>query len=206
LKTVTTSDSSLAASRNLHLQTLTIQRRDRERLNGHGGKVIWFTGLSGAGKSTLANALEMELHRRGKHTYLLDGDNVRHGLNRDLGFDDNGRVENIRRIAEVAKLMMDAGLIVMTAFISPFRQDREMAAQLIGRENFLEVYVNTPLTLCEQRDPKGLYKKARMGQLPHMTGIDSPYEAPESPDFEIQGEGNTVGQCVEALAALATKS
>ena len=140
---------------------------------------IWFTGLSGSGKSTIANALEIELHQQGKRTYILDGDNIRQGLNKDLGFTDADRVENIRRIAEVARLMMDAGMIVMTAFISPFRREREMARELIGSQNFVEVYVSTTLAVCEQRDTKGLYKKARNSQLPNMTEINSPYEAPE---------------------------
>lgn len=163
--------------------TLSVARVDRERLNGHLGKVLWFTGLSGSGKSTLANALEVELHRQGMRTYILDGDNIRQGLNKDIGFTDADRVENIRRIAEVAKLMLDAGLIVMTAFISPFRQEREMARELIGAENFIEVFVDTPLEVCEGRDVKGLYKKARAGKIPNMTGINSPYEAPQNPDF-----------------------
>lgn len=175
----------LSRVQNVHTQALTITRKDRERLNGHHGRVIWFTGLSGAGKSTLANALEVELHRRGRRTYLLDGDNVRQGLNNDLDFTDVDRVENIRRIAEVAKLMMDAGLMVMTAFISPFRTDREMARELVGAENFVEVYVSTSLEVCEQRDVKGLYKKARNGLLPNMTGLNSPYEVPELPDIEL---------------------
>lgn len=170
---------------NLHPPALSIARADREKLNDHAGRVIWFTGLSGSGKSTLANALEVELHRLGRHTYLLDGDNVRQGLNQDLGFTDADRVENIRRIAEVAKLMLDAGLVVMTAFISPFRQDRDLARQLIGHENFVEVYVSTPLEVCEQRDVKGLYKKARSGQLSNMTGLQSPYEAPLRPDLDL---------------------
>ena len=174
---------SLRRAQNVHQQALTITRADRENLNGHPGKVIWFTGLSGSGKSTLANALEVALHAQGKRTYVLDGDNVRQGLNKDLGFTDADRVENIRRIAEVAKLMMDAGMIVMTAFISPFRREREMARELIGPENFVEVYVSTPLEICEQRDVKGLYRKARSGQLPNMTGVNSPYEPPEAPSM-----------------------
>jgi bifunctional enzyme CysN/CysC len=174
---------NLRRAQNVHRQHLTITRAERERLNGHGGKVIWFTGLSGSGKSTLANALEKELHAQGKRTYILDGDNIRHGLNRDLGFTDADRVENIRRVAEVAKLMMDAGLVVITAFISPFRAEREMARELIGAEYFVEVFVDTPLAVCEQRDPKGLYKKARSGQLPNMTGINSPYEEPRDPNY-----------------------
>ena len=147
--------------------------------------MIWFTGLSGSGKSTLANALEVDLHRQGKRTYILDGDNIRQGLNKDLGFNDSDRVENIRRIAEVAKLMMDAGLIVMTAFISPFKREREMAKKLIGEEHFVEVFVDTPIEVCETRDPKGLYKKAREGKLPNFSGISSPYEAPEKPNVTV---------------------
>ena len=176
---------NLRRAQNVHRQALSINREDRERLNGHKGKVIWFTGLSGSGKSTLANALEKELHAHGKRTYILDGDNIRQGLNKDLGFTDADRVENIRRVAEVAKLMMDAGLIVMSAFISPFRAEREMARELIGAENFIEVFVDTPLEVCEQRDPKGLYKKARSGKLPNMTGVNSPYETPENPTVTI---------------------
>jgi bifunctional enzyme CysN/CysC len=176
---------SLRRADNIHQQALTITKKEREILNGHTGKVIWFTGLSGSGKSTLANALEIELHRQGKRTYILDGDNIRQGLNKDLGFTDSDRVENIRRIAEVAKLMMDAGLIVMTAFISPFQRERDMAKQLIGEENFIEVFVDTPIEVCEERDPKGLYQKAREGRLPNFSGISSPYEAPENPNIRI---------------------
>ena len=177
---------NLRRAQNVHRQALSITRDDRERLNGHKGKVIWFTGLSGSGKSTIANALEKELHAQGQRTYILDGDNVRQGLNKDLGFTDADRVENIRRVAEVAKLMMDAGLIVMTAFISPFRAEREMARQLIGEDNFVEVFVDTPLQVCEQRDPKGLYKKARAGQLPNLTGIGSAYEPPLNPQVTLK--------------------
>jgi bifunctional enzyme CysN/CysC len=169
----------------VHAQALSITRAHREGLNGHFGKVIWFTGLSGSGKSTIANALEQKLHAQGQRTYILDGDNIRQGLNKDLGFTDEDRVENIRRVAEVAKLMMDAGLIVLTAFISPFRAEREMARQLIGPDHFVEVFVDTPLEVCEQRDLKGLYKKARAGLLPNLTGIGSAYEVPLSPDFTI---------------------
>ncbi len=190
---------NLRRAQNVHRQALSIARQDRERLNGHKGRVVWFTGLSGSGKSTLANALEKELHAQGKHTYLLDGDNVRQGLNKDLGFTDADRVENIRRIAEVAKLMMDAGLVVMTAFISPFRQEREMARELIGPENFVEVYVSTPLTVCEQRDVKGLYKKARSGLLPNMSGIGSPYEPPLAPQIIIDGSATSIEENVKYL-------
>ncbi|CAB3872632.1 Bifunctional enzyme CysN/CysC [Achromobacter pulmonis] len=176
---------TLRRAQNVHRQALSITRQDRERLNGHRGKVVWFTGLSGSGKSTLANALEIALFERGRRTYVLDGDNVRQGLNRDLGFTEADRVENIRRIAELARLMMDAGLIVLTAFISPFRQGRDMARELIGADNFIEIYVSTPLEVCEQRDPKGLYKKARAGQLPNMSGIGSAYEPPANPDLSV---------------------
>jgi len=186
----------------VHRQALSITREDRVRLNGHKGKVIWFTGLSGSGKSTLANALEKELHAQGKRTYILDGDNIRQGLNKDLGFTDADRVENIRRVAEVAKLMMDAGLIVMTAFISPFRAEREMARELIGNENFIEVFVDTPLEVCEQRDPKGLYMKARSGQLPNMTGINSPYEPPRTPDCILTNENKRLDEAINRLMGL----
>ena len=193
---------SLRRAQNVHRQALTITHEDRARLNGHKGKVVWFTGLSGSGKSTIANALEKKLHALGKRTYILDGDNIRQGLNKDLGFTDADRVENIRRVAEVAKLMMDAGMIVMTAFISPFRAEREMARALVGQENFFEVFVDTPLEVCEQRDPKGLYKKARNGQLPNMTGIGSPYEIPETPSFVMATNRPTIE---EATAALVNK-
>ena len=178
---------SLRRAQNTHKHSLTINRAARELLNAHPGRVIWLTGLSGSGKSTIANALEISLHQQGKRTYILDGDNIRQGLNKDLGFTDADRVENIRRVAEVAKLMMDAGLIVITAFISPFKQEREMAKELIGPESFVEIFIDTPLEICEQRDPKGLYKKARSGQLPNMTGIGSPYEAPTETSLHIDG-------------------
>jgi bifunctional enzyme CysN/CysC len=190
---------NLRRAQNVHKQALSISREAREKLNGHRGKVIWLTGLSGSGKSTIANALEMALHAEGKRTYLLDGDNVRQGLNRDLGFTDADRVENIRRIAEVAKLMLDAGMIVISAFISPFRREREMARELIGNGNFVEVYVSTSLEVCEQRDPKGLYKKARAGQLPNMSGIGSPYEAPLAPQIAIDSGSMHIDDCVAIL-------
>ncbi|MGU3304931.1 sulfate adenylyltransferase subunit CysN [Pseudomonas sp. M5A4_2d] len=190
---------SLRRAQNVHRQALSIAREDREKLNGHKGKVIWFTGLSGSGKSTLANALELELHAKGYRTYILDGDNVRQGLNRDLGFTDADRVENIRRIAEVAKLMMDAGLIVLTAFISPFRREREMAKELIGADRFVEVYVSTTLEVCEERDVKGLYKKARAGQLPNLSGVGSPYEAPIEAHLEIDTAHTDLEQALTRL-------
>ena len=193
---------SLRRAQNVHRQSLSVDRTARERLNGHPGKVLWFTGLSGSGKSTLANALEVELHARGIHTYILDGDNVRQGLNRDLGFTDTDRVENIRRIAEVAKLMMDAGLIVMTSFISPFRGERDLARELIGPENFVEIFVDTPLEVCEQRDVKGLYKKAREGKIPNMTGVNSPYEAPLAPDVTVRTQETPLAESVRALRKL----
>lgn len=168
---------------NLHPQALTVSRADRARLGGHAGKVMWFTGLSGSGKSTIANELDRALNEQGRRTYLLDADNVRSGLNRDLGFSDADRVENIRRTAEVASLMIDAGLIVMVALISPFERDRTLARNLIGSENFLEIYVNAPLDVCEKRDVKGLYKLARDGKIPFMTGINSAYEEPTAPNY-----------------------
>ncbi len=193
---------NLRRAQNVHRQALSITRLEREKLNGHPGRVIWFTGLSGSGKSTLANALEVSLHAQGYRTYILDGDNIRQGLNKDLGFTEADRVENIRRVAEVARLMMDAGLIVMTAFISPFRREREMARDLIGAEHFLEVYVDTPLEICEQRDVKGLYKKARTGQIPNMTGINSPYEAPEQPALTLHSSETAIPVMVQALEGL----
>jgi bifunctional enzyme CysN/CysC len=161
--------------------------------------VLWFTGLSGAGKSTIANLVEKQLLSLGRHTYLLDGDNVRHGLNRDLGFTDTDRVENIRRVAEVAKLMADAGLIVMVSFISPFRAERRMARGLFQPGEFHEVHVDTPLSVAEDRDVKGLYKKARRGELKNFTGIDSPYEAPENPEIYIDTTKRTSEQSAEAI-------
>jgi adenylyl-sulfate kinase len=172
----------------IHPAVFKISRQLRiERLNQK-PKLIWFTGLSGSGKSTLANAVEVQLFEAGYSTYLLDGDNIRTGLNKDLGFSKEDRVENIRRIAEVAKLMMDAGLIVVSAFISPFRVERQLIAELVGAENFLEVYVDCPLEVCEERDVKGLYKKARAGVIKNFTGIDSPYEAPISPAVHIYSD------------------
>ncbi|MGY2137210.1 sulfate adenylyltransferase subunit CysN [Pseudomonas reactans] len=190
---------SLRRAQNVHKQALSITREKRETLNGHEGKVIWLTGLSGSGKSTLANALEVELHEQGYRTYVLDGDNLRQGLNKDLGFTDADRVENIRRVAEVAKLMMDAGLIVITAFISPFRRERQMARELIGDAHFTEVYISTPLKTCEERDVKGLYKKARSGQLPNLSGIGSPYEPPENSCPTINTTNQDLGTSVKAL-------
>ena len=162
-------------------------------------KCIWLTGLSGSGKSTLANALEVALTEQGKHTYLLDGDNVRHGLNKNLGMSDEDRTENIRRVSEVAKLMVDAGLVVITAFISPFRADRDAARALFEDGEFVEVFADAPLEECEKRDPKGLYKKARAGEIKEFTGIDSPYEAPANAEVVINTAENNIGECVRQL-------
>ena len=176
---------ALRRSQNIHWQAIEINKQAHALLMGHKPCMVWFTGLSGAGKSTVANLVEKKLHALGRHTYLLDGDNVRHGLNKDLGFTEADRVENIRRVAEVARLMVDAGLIVLVSFISPFREERRMARALVAPGEFCEVFVDTPLGVAEQRDPKGLYKKARRGELPNFTGIDSPYEPPEHPEVRV---------------------
>jgi len=189
---------ALRRSQNLHWQALDVSKASRASDLGQKPAVIWLTGLSGAGKSTIANLVEKRLRAEGKHTYLLDGDNVRHGLNRDLGFTDADRVENIRRVAEVAKLMLDAGLIVLTAFISPFRSERRVARDLLGHGEFFEVYVDTPLAEAERRDVKGLYAKARAGMLKNFTGIDSPYEAPEHPEIVV----DTASMNAEAAAEM----
>jgi len=184
---------------NIHWQATDVDKAARAALKGQRGRVVWLTGLSGAGKSTIANLVEKKLHSLGRHTYLLDGDNVRHGLNRDLGFTGEDRVENIRRVAEVAKLMADAGLIVITAFISPFRAERRMARELMDRGEFIEVFIDTPLSVAEQRDVKGLYQKARAGELKNFTGIDSPYETPEAPDLRIDTTAVTAVEATEAI-------
>ena len=170
---------------NLHFHEHRVPRKEREQRNKHQSRVLWFTGLSGSGKSTLANATEKILHDRGMSTYILDGDNVRMGLNKDLGFSPEDRTENIRRITEVAKLFADSGTIVLTAFISPYRADRENARKIISNNDFIEVFINADLSVCENRDPKGLYKKARAGKIKGFTGIDAPYEAPENPELVI---------------------
>jgi len=179
---------ALRRSQNIHMQHVDIGKLQRAEAKVQKPAVLWFTGLSGAGKSTIANLVEQKLYAQGQHTYLLDGDNVRHGLNRDLGFTDADRVENIRRVSEVAKLMVDAGLIVLTAFISPFRSERRMARDLLDEGEFIEIFVDTPLDVAEERDPKGLYKKARRGELQNFTGIDSAYEAPESAEIHLHTE------------------
>jgi len=190
---------ALRRADNIHWQAVEVNKAARRRLNGHGSAVVWFTGLSGAGKSSVANLLEKQLHARGMRTYLLDGDNVRHGLNKDLGFTAAARVENIRRIAEVAKLMVDSGVIVLTASISPFRTERQMARELLEAGEFIEVYIDTPLAVAESRDPKGLYKKARRGELKNFTGIDSPYEEPLSPEIRIDTTQTTAAAAAEQV-------
>ena len=193
---------SLRRATNVHKQALQVDRAAREKLNGHQGQVIWLTGLSGSGKSTVANAAEQMLHDKGFKTYILDGDNIRHGLSKDLGFTVADRVENIRRIAEVARILVDAGIIVFTAFISPFRSERDMARGLFEAGDFAEVFVDIPLEVAEARDPKGLYKKARRGELPNFTGIDSDYEAPDNPDAVLNTAERSIDECAEDLVRL----
>ena len=189
------------ANSNMVFQPLAVGVALRASVKGQRPVAIWLTGLSGAGKSTIANALEVALVGRGRHTYLLDGDNVRMGLCRDLGFSDADREENIRRIAELGRLFVDAGLIVITAFISPFRADRALARQIIGENAFIEVFVDTPLSECERRDPKGLYGKARAGLIKNFTGIDSVYEAPVAPDVLVNTLESSLDQAVEQILA-----
>ncbi len=176
-----------------------VNKDDRITLLSQKPCILWFTGLSGSGKSTIANAVEKQLFNRGIKTYLLDGDNIRHGLNKDLGFSETDRVENIRRIGEVSKLFVDAGLITLTAFISPFKSDRQIARSLVGYDEFIEVFINTPLEICEKRDPKGLYKKARDGAIKNFTGIDSPYEAPLEPQISINTDALTINESVDKI-------
>ncbi|NNH33597.1 adenylyl-sulfate kinase, partial [Rhizobium sp. SEMIA 4085] len=189
-------DFPLRRADNVHWQVTDVNKGARAATKSQRPGVLWFTGLSGSGKSTIANALDRLLHARGKHTYMLDGDNVRHGLNRDLGFTEADRVENIRRVAEVAKLMADAGLIVLVSLISPFRDERRMARELMEEDEFIEIFVDTPLDECARRDPKGLYEKAFAGKIANFTGVSSPYEVPESPELRLE----TVGHEPAALA------
>jgi bifunctional enzyme CysN/CysC len=193
---------ALRRSHNIHMQHVDVNKEARARRMNQKPCVLWFTGFSGSGKSTIANMVEKQLHAMGRHTYLLDGDNVRHGLNKDLGFTDADRVENIRRVGEVAKLMVDAGLIVLTAFISPFAAEREMARRMLADGEFIEIFVDTPLQVAEQRDVKGLYQKARRGQLKNFTGIDSPYERPVKPDVVLDTMKLTPEQAAEQVLAL----
>jgi len=182
-----------------HQQSVTTEQKSE--LKGHQAVLLWYTGLSGSGKSTVANAVEQKLLARGCHSYLLDGDNVRHGLNNDLEFTDEDRVENIRRISEVAKLFVDAGLLVSTAFISPFQKDRDQARALMKDALFLEVFIDTPLAVCESRDPKGLYKKARAGEIANFTGISSAYEAPKNAEIHVETDSLSIEQCVDLIIA-----
>lgn len=184
---------------NLSKYKYNISQEDRNKKNNHKSLVVWFTGLSGSGKSTIANRLEEQLFRAGINTYTLDGDNIRSGLNRGLGFTEQDRQENNRRVAEVSKLFVDAGLVAITAFISPLKEDREKARNLIGDDLFVEVFVNTPLRICEKRDVKGLYKRARAGEIENFTGIDSPYEAPDNPEIEIKTQEEPVEEAVERI-------
>ena len=174
-------------------------KRQREDQHGHKAHLIWFTGLSGSGKSTLANLVEIALHQKGASTYILDGDNIRQGINKDLGFAPEDRSENIRRIAEISNLMLDAGILTLAAFVSPYIKDRERVKQIVGAENFIEIYVNTSIEECERRDVKGLYKKARKGKIKNMTGISAPYQAPVNPDFEVITDGQSVAESVNAI-------
>jgi len=192
---------ALRRSQNVHWQALDVDKAARAVAKGQRPGVVWLTGLSGAGKSTIANLVERKLHARGAHTYLLDGDNVRHGLNKDLGFTDSDRVENIRRVAEVAKLMADAGLIVLVAFISPFAHERRMARALVEEGEFFEVFVDAPLAVAEERDPKGLYAKARRGELKNFTGIDSPYEPPEAAELRLDTAALTPEEAADRLVS-----
>ncbi|MEO8306820.1 MAG: sulfate adenylyltransferase subunit CysN [Pseudomonadota bacterium] len=197
---------ALRRADNIHWQALDVNRQARSQLKGQRACVLWFTGLSGSGKSTIANLVEKRLHALGRHTYVLDGDNVRHGLNKDLGFTDADRVENIRRVGEVSKLMVDAGLIVLVSFISPFRSERRAARELLEPGEFLEVFIDTPLAEAEKRDPKGLYAKARRGELKNFTGIDSPYERPETPEIRIDTSTTTSEQAAESIIAALDKA
>ncbi|NVD05380.1 adenylyl-sulfate kinase [Vibrio sp. JPW-9-11-11] len=188
-----------SVSDNLVWHNATVTLEQRSLLKKQKPVVLWFTGLSGSGKSTVANAVEKKLLALGKHSYLLDGDNVRHGLNKDLGFSDADRVENIRRIGEVAKLFVDSGSIVLTAFISPFISDRQQVRELLSEGQFLEVFIDTPLEICEQRDPKGLYKKARAGEIKHFTGIDSEYQAPTGAEIHVKTAQASVDACAQYI-------
>jgi adenylylsulfate kinase len=186
-------------SSNIVKHNFRVTKKKREAKQGNKSYLLWFTGLSGSGKSTLANLVEVALHEQNKATYVLDGDNIRQGINKDLTFAPEDRSENIRRIAEISSLMLDAGIIILAAFVSPYIKDREQVKQIVGPENFIEIYVNTSLAECELRDVKGLYKKARAGEIKNMTGISAPYEAPENPDFEIITDGQTIQDSVKEV-------
>ena len=192
-------------SSNLFKHNFTITKNDRIKRNKHNSFLIWFTGLSGSGKSTIANLLEVKLHKNAINTYILDGDNIRKGINKNLTFSKEDRKENIRRVSEISNLFIDAGIVVLAAFVSPFRSDREKIKKVVGQDNFIEVYINTSLEECERRDVKGLYKKAREGSLKNFTGINSPYEAPLNPDIEVNTEMISLENAVEEIAKLITK-
>ena len=189
----------MSQDENIVWHAQTVSRKQKQQHKGHKPVLLWYTGLSGSGKSTVANAVEAKLFSLGCHTYLLDGDNVRMGLNKGLTFSDEDRVENIRRISEVAKLFVDAGLIVSTAFISPFKADRAQARSIVNEGEFVEVFIDTPLAVCESRDPKGLYKKARAGEIPNFTGISSAFDVPENPDIHVKTADQTIEQCAEQI-------
>ena len=186
---------------NIHLHAHLVSRAERERLNGHRPAVLWFTGLSGSGKSTIANLVERQLHERGVRTFLLDGDNVRHGLNKDLGFSDADRVENVRRVGEVAKLFTEAGMVVLCSFISPFKAERGMVRERLPEGDFVEIFVDTPLEDCMKRDPKGLYAKAVKGEIAHFTGVTSPYEAPENAELVLDTTALSAGEAADKVVA-----
>ncbi|SES76623.1 adenylylsulfate kinase [Salinibacillus kushneri] len=189
----------MTKSENIVWHDSKVTKAEREKLNGHKGAVLWFTGLSGSGKSTVSVELEKELHAQGIHTYRLDGDNIRHGLNKNLGFSPEDRKENIRRIGEVSKLMVDAGLVTLTAFISPYREDRDNVRELLGDGEFIEVFVKASVETCESRDPKGLYKKARAGEIKGFTGIDAPYEEPSNPEITVETDKQSLKESVQQI-------
>jgi adenylylsulfate kinase len=184
---------------NVFQQEYHVVKTDRQKLHKHNSFLLWFTGLSGSGKSTLANLVEIKLHELGVSTFTLDGDNIRHGINKDLGFSEEGRGENIRRIAEISKLFVDAGVVALAAFVSPYIKDRDYIKQIVGAENVIEIYINTSVEECERRDVKGLYKRARAGEIKNMTGIDAPYEAPIKPDLEIITEVLSIEESVKTI-------
>ena len=194
----------MSQDENIVWHNQTVSSKQKQEHKGHRPVLLWYTGLSGSGKSTIANAVEAKLFELGCHTYLLDGDNVRMGLNKGLTFSDEDRVENIRRISEVAKLFVDAGLIVFTAFISPFKADRAQAREIMAEGEFIEVFIDTPIEVCESRDPKGLYKKARAGEIPNFTGISSAFDEPESPELHIKTAENSIEQCAEQIVQYLT--
>lgn len=184
---------------NIHKHVFSITKQHRQALHGHKSYILWFTGLSGSGKSTIANMVEARLHAKGISTYILDGDNLRNGLNEDLGFSANDRKENIRRIGEMSKIFVDSGIVVLATFISPYANDRKDVRKKVKTDEFIEIYVKCPIEACEERDPKGLYKKARIGEITHFTGVSAPYEEPENPEIIIETSQNTIEECVQQI-------